>query len=156
MFRTVALGLSMGMALVSGLATAASVEDVAWLAGSWRGEAFGGTFEETWNPPSGGTMVGLFKLLEDGEVKMYEIMRIAEVEGRVVLEVKHFSADFVAWEDKAEAVRFPLEEATPERAAFAGLIFTRQEDGTVTADLSMKSPAGETRVERLLYRPVRP
>lgn len=133
--------------------TAATVEDVAWLAGAWRGEAFGGTFEETWNPPSGGAMVGMFKLLQDGEIQMYEIMRIAPVDGAVVLEVKHFSADFVAWEEKDEATRFPLVEARDGLAAFDGLVFERQDDGSVVARLRMRdSGTGGTRTETLIFR----
>jgi len=134
---------------------APTVDDVAWLAGSWRGEAFGGTFEETWNPPSGGAMVGMFKLLRDGEIQMYEIMRIAPVDGGIVLEVKHFSADFVAWEEKDESTRFPLVEARDGYAAFDGLVFERQEDGSVVARLRMRDAGtGETRTETLLFRRV--
>ncbi|HMB60301.1 MAG TPA: DUF6265 family protein, partial [Xanthomonadales bacterium] len=32
----------------------ASLEEAAWLAGSWVGTAFGKSFEEVWNPPSAG------------------------------------------------------------------------------------------------------
>jgi len=131
----------------------ATVDDLAWLAGSWSGEAFGGTFEETWNPPSGGTMVGLFKLMRDGRPEMYELMRIADVDGRVVLEVKHFSADFTAWEEKDEAVRFPLVDARDGYAAFDGLVFERQDDGSIRAALAMKDPNGTVRTETLIYRP---
>ncbi len=130
-----------------------SVDDLAWLAGRWHGEAFGGTFEETWNPPSGGTMVGLFKLLRDGRPEMYELMRIAEVDGRVVLEVKHFSTDFTAWEERDESVRFPLLEARDGYAAFDGLVFERQDDGAIVARLAMKDASGTVRTETLIYRP---
>lgn len=133
----------------------ATVDDLAWLASRWHGEAFGGTFEETWNPPSGGTMVGLFKLLRDGRPEIYELMRIADVDGRVVLEVKHFSADFTAWEAKDEAVRFPLVEARDGYAAFDGLVFERQDDGSIRASLAVKDgTTGAVRTETLLYRPV--
>jgi hypothetical protein len=36
------------------------LERLSWLAGQWHGEAFGGTCEETWTPPSGGSMVGTY------------------------------------------------------------------------------------------------
>ena len=44
---------------------AATLDDASWLVGSWSGTAFGGTFEEVWNAPSAGTMIGLFKLYGD-------------------------------------------------------------------------------------------
>ena len=151
-----ALVLSLSVCLPSAaIAEQPSIDDLAWLAGRWQGEAFGGTFEETWNPPSGGTMVGLFKLLRDGDVAMYELQRIAEVDGRLVLEVKHFSADFTAWEAKDEAVRFPLEHVAQDVIAFEGLVFRRRENGTLEADLAMRDgESGEIRTERLVYLPI--
>ena len=60
---------------------AATLEDAAMLVGSWGGEAFGSRFEETWNPPSAGSMVGLFKLYSDDGVAFYEIMLITVEDG---------------------------------------------------------------------------
>jgi hypothetical protein len=132
-----------------------TIDDLAWLAGSWHGTAFGGTFEETWNLPSGGSMVGMFKLLRDGRVEMYEIMRIAPVDGEIVLEVKHFTADFVAWEAEDVATRFPLVSARDGSATFDGLAFNRLDDGRVDVKLTMKnSKTGDTRTETLIYHPV--
>ena len=34
----------------------ASIEQLSWLAGHWRGEALGGIVEEHWAPPSAGSM----------------------------------------------------------------------------------------------------
>ena len=31
----------------------ATLKDVAWIAGHWKGEAFGGITEEIWSPPLG-------------------------------------------------------------------------------------------------------
>ena len=45
---------------------AATIDDVAWLAGTWEGEAFGGTFEEVWMEPSLGTTVGSYKRMHGG------------------------------------------------------------------------------------------
>lgn len=79
---------------------AASLQDVTWLVGSWSGDAFGSTFEEVWNPPSAGSMLGMWKLLDDDQVVFYELMLLVEEEGSLSLKVKHFSDDFTAWEEK--------------------------------------------------------
>jgi hypothetical protein len=47
---------------------AATLDDVSWLVGNWSGEAFGNTFEEGWNPPSAGSMIGFFKLMDDDAI----------------------------------------------------------------------------------------
>ena len=39
---------------------AAKIGDLKWIAGDWHGSAMGGDFEETWNPPFAGTMMGMF------------------------------------------------------------------------------------------------
>ena len=39
----------------------ATLEDISWLAGNWKGEAFGGKFEENWSKPTGGSMMFNFK-----------------------------------------------------------------------------------------------
>ncbi len=40
----------------------ATLEDVSWIAGHWKGEAFGGIAEEIWSPPLGDSMMFVFKL----------------------------------------------------------------------------------------------
>ncbi len=52
----------------------AKIDQVSWIQGAWAGEAFGGTVEEVWNPPSAGTMMGMFKSEKDGAVNFYELM----------------------------------------------------------------------------------
>ena len=86
----------------------AKLNDVSWLVGNWVGTAFGAQIEEVWNPPSAGSMVGLFKVIRDEQVSFYEIMLIVEEEGSLNLKVKHFNADFSAWEEKTEHVTFRL------------------------------------------------
>jgi uncharacterized protein DUF6265 len=45
-----------------------SINIIAWLAGSWRGEAYGGEVEEIWSQPVGGTMMGMFRIIEKGKI----------------------------------------------------------------------------------------
>lgn len=106
----------------------ATIDDFAWLAGLWRGEGFGGTCEEMWSPPLAGTMVGTFRLIQGDEVVFYEIMLLGRDAQGVSLKVKHFSEDFVAWEEKAACVRFPLTQVSPGDARFGGLTLKRDGD----------------------------
>jgi hypothetical protein len=138
---------------------AATLDDVAWLVGAWRGEvvdesfsdAFGDSFEEFWNPPSAGTMVGMFKLLRDGEVAFYELMILAEEAGSLTLKVRHFGADFSAWEDKDEYADFPLVMADAGALHFRGYSFYRLDDDTAHAYLAMRR-GDEIHEEKLIYR----
>jgi hypothetical protein len=130
----------------------ATLDAVAWLAGSWSGEAFGGTFEEVWTPASSGSMVGLFKLAHDGVPSIYEIQLIVEEEGTLVWKVKHFNNDFSAWEEKSEYVSFPLVKVEPDTVYFDGLTLTKN-GANLVVFLSV-GHGDEVREEMLTYRPL--
>jgi hypothetical protein len=118
---------------------AATLDDAAWLTGSWTGTAFGKQFEETWNPPSAGSMVGLFKVFDDEGVSFYEIMLLTVDDGSLSLKVKHFSADFIAWEDKPDYVNFKLVKLDDDALHFGGLSFYRRDGDTIDAYIVMKN-----------------
>jgi hypothetical protein len=132
-----------------------TLDDVAWIVGSWAGEAFGGTFEETWNPASLGTMVGMFKVMGDGEISFYELMLLAEEEGSLSLKVKHFSADFAAWEDKEDYLNFRLVKVEDAAVHFSGLSFYRINDDEMHSYLTFRD-GDSVREEKLVYRRVAP
>lgn len=129
---------------------AAAIEDAGWLAGSWTGTAFGKRFEEVWNPPSAGTMVGCFKLFGDDGVEFYELLLLSVEEGTLSLKVKHFSADFTAWEEKADFVDFRLVKMDEDALHFGGLSFYRRADGSMDGYIVMKH-GDEVREHHLRY-----
>ena len=117
---------------------AATLEDASWLVGSWTGTAFGQQFEEVWNPASAGSMVGLFKLMGEDSVNMYEIMLMTVDDGRLSLKVKHFNPDFTAWEEKGDFVNFKLVKVEPDALHFAGISFYRLDDDHIDAYIVMR------------------
>ena len=137
--------------LAEGQRPAASISDVAWLAGSWQGEGFGGTIEEIWSEPSAGSMMGMFKLMHNGQPSMYELELIVEEDETLILKVKHFEADFSAWEDKNEFLSFPLVKLADEAIYFEGLTFKRVGPDQLHVYLAAKK--GDEFVERhIRYR----
>lgn len=128
----------------------ATLDDVSWLVGNWAGEAFGGKFEEAWNPPSAGSMIGFYKLLGDEGVAFYELVLLVEEEGSLSLKVKHFSADFTAWEDKEDYVRFRFIKADDDAVHFSGLSFYRIDENTMHGYIVMRS-GEDLREEKLVY-----
>lgn len=130
---------------------AATLDDVAWLVGSWSGEAFGSTFEEAWNPPSAGSMVGFFKLLDEDQVAFYELLLLVEEQGSLSLKVKHFNADFSAWEDKEDYVTFRFVSSEENAIHFSGISFYRIDADTLHAYLVLRS-GDDIREEKLIYR----
>jgi len=101
------------------------LENIAWISGTWHGEAFGGKTEEIWSKPSAGSMMATFKLINDGKVIFYEIEIIREVENSLVLQLKHFGPNLKGWETKDETVDFSLKEITPNKVVFEGMTFEK-------------------------------
>lgn len=106
----------------------AKIADVAWIAGEWRGKAFGGIVEENWSKPSGGSMMAAFKLTVDNKVRFYEIEIIREVKESLILQLKHFNGDLKGWETKDETVDFPLVKITDNAVYFDGMTFEKISD----------------------------
>lgn len=129
---------------------AARLSDVGWLVGSWTGTAFGSNFEEVWNPPSAGSMVGMFKVLKDDEVSFYELLLLVEEDDSLNLKVKHFNADFSAWEEKTEHVTFRLVRIDEDAIHFSGLSFYRIGPDEIHGYIAMRY-GDEVREEKLVY-----
>ena len=128
----------------------ARIEDLAWMAGRWIGEGFGGQLEETWNPPLGGAMVATFRMLSNNQPSFYEICLIAPEGNSLMYKVKHFNPDFSAWEEKTEMVRFPLIKMEPGKVWFEGLTLVLEGD-VCTQYLAMKQKSGSYREVKLTF-----
>lgn len=103
----------------------AALEDVAWLAGHWRGEQWGGIIDEVWSSPLGNSMMGMFRLVVDGKVKFYEFVTITEERGTLMLRLKHFHGNLKGWEEKDETIDFPLVTVSPDKVYFDGITLER-------------------------------
>lgn len=129
----------------------ANLKDVDWLVGDWVGTAFGKQFEEVWNPASAGSMVGMYKLFDNEKITFYELLLLVEEEGSLSLKVKHFSADFHAWEDKEEFINFKLVKIEPNAIHFSGLSFYRDGPDKINGYIVFKDKQGEVTEERMIY-----
>ena len=106
----------------------ANLSQVSWIAGHWKGEAFGGITEEIWSPPLGDSMMFSFKLVNDGKVIFYELGGIRQVDDTLIFQLKHFGNDFKGWEEKDETVDAKLIKIDNNRAYFDQFTFERISD----------------------------
>lgn len=135
----------------SATSPAAAIEELSWLAGYWTGEGLGGTCEEMWSPPVGDRMLGIFSLRKQGELVFSEAMALVEEAGSVALKVKHFTREFVGWEEKEDFVTFPLVRLGENEAYFSGLTFRRNGDN-LSIFLVLSSQGERTEQEFRLKR----
>jgi len=135
--------------------TTATVDDLAWLAGHWRGPGLGGVSEELWAPPLGGQLMGAFRLVVNDATQLFEIFTVLELEGRLVLRLKHFDANLRSWEDPDEYVDFPLVRVEGRRAYFHGLTYDATDPDVLRIWLVL-SQDGVSREEAFVLGRVRP
>lgn len=124
----------------------AKLKDVEWIKGHWRGDAFGGQIEEIWSPPLGGSMMGSFKMVIRNEVTFYELMHIQEIDGTLLLQIRHFNQDFTGWETQNESVNFPLVAVDDSHVYFDGLTFVKKSANEMDVYV-LTSEAGEEKQE---------
>jgi len=123
--------------LVLARTTQPVVGDLAWMAGDWTCQQWGGTYEEHWSKPAGGSMIGHARLIKNGKAATRELDRIEETETGLVL--------FVELNPKGErpgtVTSFPLKEMTKDKVVFENLkhdypqrvIYFKKSDGTIAA-----------------------
>jgi hypothetical protein len=131
---------------------APKLENIKWISGNWKGEAFGGQTEENWSEPSGGSMMATFKLINDGEVSFYEIEIIREIENSLILQLKHFDTDLKGWETKNETVDFPLIKITPTQVIFEGMSFEKVNENEMNVYVDIKNDNGDIELVKFNYK----
>jgi len=109
----------------------ATLNDISWLVGNWKGEAFGGTFQENWSNPLGNSMMFDFKLVVDGKVVFYEIGHIVEKDKTLLYQIKHFDANLKGWEEKDQSEDFRFIKKESNRMYFDNFTFEKVSDNEV-------------------------
>ncbi|MFZ5979143.1 MAG: DUF6265 family protein [Candidatus Zixiibacteriota bacterium] len=152
MIKAIYVLLAVGLLLLSGVVSADNppdgkaagkpagytLDDLSWLVGTWKGDAFGGVIEEIWHAPSGGSMTGCFKLVTDDEVGFYEFMTITIDSAGPLLRLKHFNADLTGWEKKEQVVVFPFKSMSENKIYFDGLSYARHADDALRITVELK------------------
>ena len=116
----------------------ATLGELAWLSGYWKGSGFGGDCDEVWIPASDNAMTGIFRYASEGKIVFSEYMVMEELNGTITLRLKHFGRDLSPWEEKEEWTEFRLVKIHGQKAWFSGLTYERIGD-TLIIWLSMKS-----------------
>lgn len=95
--------------LLPAIASAASIDDVAFMSGCWA--AVGGEkgSDEVWLRPAGGTMMGIGRTVKKGRTVTHEFMQIREVNGTLT---------FFASPDGQESAEFPMLSVSKMKVIF--------------------------------------
>jgi hypothetical protein len=133
----------------------ATIEDIAWLAGHWKGNALGGVSEEIWSPPQAKSMMGSYRLIKnDTLIVFYEIVTITEDGQSLTLKLKHFNKDLTGWEEKNEVREFKLVKKEKNKLWFEGMTFEMIDENSFQVYLAIQKKNGEVIEERFPYKKV--
>lgn len=130
----------------------ADINELAWLAGDWVGEVFGGLVEDVWLEPLGGSMVGVFRSYSAGEIGFYELFTISEFNESLIIRLKHFSSDLKGWEEKNVTQDFRLVKISGGTAWFEGFTIRKDKKNRYTIFVAMERSDGSVKEMEFNYR----
>jgi len=116
----------------------ATLSQLNWLVGYWKGEGFGSECDEIWTPQIDNTIHGIFRYAKEGKTNFTEYLVIEEQDSTLLLKLKHFSKDLSAWEEKEKWITFNLVKIENQTAYFDGLTYYREGD-KLTISLKLTS-----------------
>lgn len=124
----------------------ATLEDLAWLEGSWTGPGIGGNpAGETYSAPAGGQIAGHFYQTDgEGGVQFHELITIVpDGQGSLALRLKHFDGDLRGWEQPPAdtALHFPLTARDGDTWTFSAVVFDRQAEDRLRITVAMREGA---------------
>lgn len=135
---------------------AATIRDVAWLAGRWIGSGMGGRVEEIWSPPQNGSMMGMFRYIRNERTIFYEIMTLVEDNGSVTLRLKHFHPNLKGWEEKDVTVDFPLVRKNEATLFLEGLTYKSSKNGAAMKSyVAIREESGSVHEEVFSFKKAR-
>lgn len=138
--------------LGDGKSESATIEDFSLLEGDWTGKGMGGQCDELWMPARAGQMHGIFRMSAEGEMVFTEFMTIIEDSLSYAMKIKHFSPEFIGWEEKDEGVEFRFIRKDKNTLYFSGLTATRKDDNHLDIYVAMKNDDGTTTEELFAFK----
>jgi len=121
----------------------ATLQDVKWLIGNWKGESDFGNYEENWSPSSGKSMLFSFKMWNGEAVVFYEIGHIVEQENSLLLQMKHFDKNLKGWEKQDETENFKFIKIEKNRIYFDKITYEKVSDSEMNVYVFMEENGNE-------------
>ena len=121
-----------------------TVDDLAWMTGSWAGPVGGGQIlEENWIIPVDGSIASLVRMTGNGATSMVEMIVVEEENDSLVLRIQQWDPGFVPRTPGPQTLTLRelgenrvSFEATGE-AGFRSLTYSRPEDETFVIEVDM-------------------
>jgi predicted enzyme related to lactoylglutathione lyase len=142
-------------------AAGATLADLAFMSGAWRGEFQGSVLEEHFSEPADGTILGMFRWGQGGATRLTEHIVIEQDGEGITMRLRHFNPGLVPWAQEADGpLAFRLASVGERRAVFedpqrsfpARIVYDRTQPNTLVARLEGRGEQGEDRSMEFVYR----
>jgi hypothetical protein len=100
----------------------ATLDQVAWIAGPWRGMLGDRQIEQHWMAPAANSMVAMYRSIQNDRATLYELLAIEQDGESLMLRIKHFApgAGLAGREAKDESNDHALVRVDGRTAIFEG------------------------------------
>jgi hypothetical protein len=100
----------------------ATLDQVAWIAGPWRGMLGDRQIEQHWMAPAANSMVAMYRSIQKERATLYELLAIEQDGESLMLRIKHFNpgAGLAGREAKDESIDHALVRVDGRTAVFEG------------------------------------
>jgi hypothetical protein len=86
--------LSMVPVLAFAAGPAATIDQLAWMTGTYAGQLGSNQLEENWIKPEGSSIAALVRMTGNDATSMFEMITIEEVDGSLVLNIQQWNPGF--------------------------------------------------------------
>ena len=100
----------------------ATIDQLAWVKGAWTGKLGERTIEQHWSAPLAGSIIAMYRSIQDNRATLYQLLAIEQEGDGVVLRIKHFAPGpgLVGQESKDESMNHALVALNGRTAVFEG------------------------------------
>lgn len=116
--QTVMAQVSVGAGAPSGFASGANASpgpspvqvkkftlaDFTWLSGRWQGQWGPRIAEQVWTPAKAGMMLGTYRIIENDETLVIELLALSESQHGIEYRIRHFTPTLAPWEKSGSIV----------------------------------------------------
>jgi hypothetical protein len=137
--------------------------DFGWLEGHWQGVWGPRIVEQDWMAPKGGTMLGMFRAVENDKTLVMELFALVETPEKIELRFRHFTPSLMTWEQSGSTI-LDLDSVDPHRATFENpfdgqpkrVTYARIDADTFVARSEIVPDSGDTQVSEITYHREKP
>ncbi len=97
---------------------AVTLNDLSFIAGRWHGVDGDAQVDEHWTAPEGDNMMGMFRVVRNGKLSIYEMMSIEKSDSGITMHLKQFKFGLANSAEKPDVIDFKLGAFEPGVATF--------------------------------------